>query len=45
VKYAVKTFAAFTPALSAARMDVSRAVLKVLQDAFYLVNIPFLEAM
>jgi arginyl-tRNA synthetase len=34
-----------TLSLSAARMDLSRTVLKVLKDAFNLVNIPFLEAM
>jgi len=34
-----------TPALSAARLDLSRAVLKVLKDAFGLIGIPFLEAM
>jgi len=34
-----------TPALSAARLDLSRAVLKVLKDAFSLICIPFLEEM
>jgi arginyl-tRNA synthetase len=34
-----------TPALSASRLDLSRAVLKVLKDAFNLISIPFLEAM
>ena len=33
------------PSLSAARLDLSRAVLKVLKDAFALICIPFLEAM
>jgi arginyl-tRNA synthetase len=34
-----------TPELSAARLDLSKAVLKVLKDAFNLICIPFLEAM
>jgi arginyl-tRNA synthetase len=34
-----------TPALSAARLDLSRAVLAVLKDAFNLICIPFLEVM
>jgi arginyl-tRNA synthetase len=34
-----------TSSLSKARLDLSRAVLKVLKDAFSLVCIPFLEAM
>jgi arginyl-tRNA synthetase len=34
-----------TPELSAARIDFSRVVLKVLKDAFNLIGIPFLEAM
>jgi arginyl-tRNA synthetase len=34
-----------TPALSAARLDLSRLVLKVLKDAFALICIPFLEKM
>jgi arginyl-tRNA synthetase len=34
-----------TPALSIARLNLSRTVLKVLKDAFGLIGIPFLEAM
>ena len=34
-----------SPSLSHARLDLSRAVLKVLKDAFSLICIPFLEAM
>ena len=34
-----------TPELSRARLDLSKAVLKVLKDAFNLICIPFLEAM
>jgi arginyl-tRNA synthetase len=34
-----------SPALSAARLDLSRAVLRVLKDALYLACIPFLEVM
>ncbi|MCL1927257.1 MAG: arginine--tRNA ligase [Treponema sp.] len=34
-----------TPELSAARLDLSRLVLKVMQNAFALICIPFLEAM
>jgi arginyl-tRNA synthetase len=34
-----------SPALSAARLGLSRAVLRVLKDALYLACIPFLEVM
>jgi arginyl-tRNA synthetase len=34
-----------TQELSAARLDLARAVLKVLKNAFYLICIPFLEVM
>jgi arginyl-tRNA synthetase len=33
------------PALSKARLELSRAVMYVLKDAFYLANIPFLSVM
>jgi arginyl-tRNA synthetase len=33
------------PALSKARLELSRAVMLILKDAFYLANIPFLSVM